>query len=193
MPLLSRMALLCVLAALAGCGGTDGPSTPQEAVAQYLAPWGDANLAGKGLSESEDKARDREFWNRLRKLVDPEVRGPASRRDEFGGAFALLTAETGEDSGLASPSRITGTPVSAVTHGSTSVVTVALRYEYDSSRTAASPSSATVRVLVVERGGAWWVATPQAFNPGAAAHGGLSDAELRAQHELLLHAAAAAK
>ena len=39
---------------------------------------------------------------------------------------------------------------------------------------------------MIKRDGAWWIATPYAFNPLTAAEGGLSEAELHQQHSELL-------
>ncbi len=88
---------------------------------------------------------------------------------------------------MSQPSTISGTAVSADTSGDSSIVTVAIRYKSDGLATA-PPSSARIKVLVVKRDGSWWAATPYAFNPLHPPDGGLSEAELRDQHEELLAA-----
>jgi hypothetical protein len=188
-----------VLAALAiaGCGGDEpsggGASRPEEAVARFLEPW------SQDLKQlSRDKGRVVAFWERACDGVDPELRsklrfneegGAGGERANCGAAVVLMVQYTGDTGEMRAPSRISGTPVGAETSGDESIVTVDMRYSVDSTRSRtvpAPPASARVRALVVKRGGRWYVATPRAFNPLRARDGGMSPAELRAEHDRLL-------
>ncbi len=72
--------------------------------------------------------------------------------------------------------------------GADGFVTVRARYLRADSA-AHTESAVTLKVLVVRRSGSWWLATPQAFNPGAASHAGLTEAQLRSEYRKLLLAA----
>jgi hypothetical protein len=177
---------------LGGCGAAGGPSSPQDAVTRFLAPW--SQPAPTRESPKEEIGR---YWASACNVVDPDIRRglrlddeSGGSRVECGGVVLLLTGYTGDTGEMAQPSKITGTPVSAETRGDTSIVTVDLRYESSYRLLPAPPREATAKVLVVRRDGRWWVATPQAFNPLHTRDGGFSERELRAQHEELLAAAA---
>lgn len=189
--------------ATVGCGTSpaaryDGAPSPQRAVASFLAPFPHAPLVG--LSASEQRRRALALWRTMCDRVDPAIRpglrvtGDVTMPDAHtacGAVVVLLALNPPEGSGVAPPAGIVGTPHGAATRGNTSIVTVDVRYQSNSSAIAPrqSPARASIRVLVVKRNGGWWVATPDAFNPIHASGGGLTDPELRRSYANLLAAA----
>jgi hypothetical protein len=179
---------------LASCDGDgSGASSPEAAVEEFLAPFAE-EYRPEGSTAGEEI---QEFWASTCARVDPRIRPRLRLEDEgsidpdvsCGAVVVLLVAETGDTSGMAPPSKILGTPVSAETSFDESIVTVDMRYEsrWEWGRRAL-PAKARIKVLAIKRQGAWWVATPQAFNPLSAAEGGLSESELRDEHKELLTA-----
>jgi hypothetical protein len=130
--------------------------------------------------------------------VDPAIRhglhfyadGTVDARTNCGAVISALAGDPGEGGPVGPAATMTGTPRSAATTGKTSIVTVVIHYVPVSGLTVAPPPrSATIKVLTAKRGGRWWIATPHAFNPAVAAHGGETPAELRAEYAKLLAAA----
>jgi hypothetical protein len=200
-----RAAVLAVIASLAlsGCATsaaitTSGPgSSPQRAVATFLAPFPSTLLAG--LTESEQRRRALALWRTMCDRVDPAIRRGLRVNDEVtipdrraacGAVVMVMALEPGDGSGIAAPATIAGRPRAAVTQVNTSIVTVDVRYRAMPNATAPPPPArATVRTLVVKRDGRWWVATPNAFNPAYARRGGLTEGQLRQSYAKLLAAA----
>jgi hypothetical protein len=192
----SRSFLVCAILLTLGLAGCDrdrsGASSPEAAVEQFLEPFAE-DYGSEAPTATEEV---QEFWASTCARVDPRIRprlrfydGPVDPDVNCGALVVLLVADTGDTSGMASPSKILGTPVSAETSLDESIVTVDMRYEVLSEPARrAPPAKARIKVLVIKRHGSWWVATPQAFNPRSAAEGGLSESELRDQHKELLTA-----
>jgi hypothetical protein len=191
---MSRVGGICAALAAAsmvlppGSAAARGASSPSRAVTAFLAPFA-RPVAPK---------RTRAVWRTLCDRVDPAIRrglhfyerGRLDARANCGAVVALMVAYTGDGGGMAQPETITGTPLSAATRGGASIVTVAVRYRARRGGTAPPPPArATVRVLVVKRGGRWWVGTPRAFNPSYARAGGLTERQLHADHAKLMAAA----
>jgi hypothetical protein len=182
--------------ALAACG-SNGGSSPQRAVATFLAAF-PRDVPGHFV-ESEARQRALKLWPALCDRVDPAIRRglrPAPEatipgaRTACGAVVATMALDPGEGGDVGAPATISGTPRSAVTHGATSIVTVDVRYRASRANSGPPvPGGATIKVLVVKRDGRWWVATPQAFNPRYASRGGLSIAELRHAYAALRAAA----
>ena len=111
--------------ALAGCGSSppttaDDGSSPQRAVATFLAPFPHASLVG--LSESEQRRRALALWRTMCDRVDPAIRRGLRVNDEItisdphtacGAVVVLMVLNTPEGSGVAPPTTIAGTPRSA--------------------------------------------------------------------------------
>jgi hypothetical protein len=196
------VALACGLA-LGGCGSgdaggalsPDGASSPEGAVEHFLDVFSDPPDAdpGRGGRATDEVTR---WWARACDQVDPRIRRALHASEDrmdprvnCGAGVVLQALETGENTGMAPASRISGDAVSSTPpRGGTSVVTAAVHYEttIHGQGLRPPPAKATVRVLAVERDGGWWVATPIAFNPQAAAHGGLDANELKHEYEKLL-------
>lgn len=196
-PLLLVAAALCA-ASLAGCGGASGAGSPQEAVSAFLAPYAKPFPSGPDISESQRKENAKHLWQRLCDHVDPAIRrglrfykdGSVDARTNCGAVLSVLAGDPGEGGPVGSAATMTGTPRSALTSGTTSIVTVVMHYVPLPNLTVPPPPrSATIKVLTVKRDGHWWVATPHAFNPAVAVHGGETPAELRAEYAKLLAAA----
>lgn len=182
--------------ALAACGDDSGAvrggaPSPEEAVERFLAPWSqDQKAVGR------DRQRVREFWERACDGVDPELRSRlrfyedddgTTERANCGAMVVTYVQYTGDTGEMAAPNRIAGDALGSETSGDESVVTVAMRYSAAPSHTLRPPpATARIRVLVVRRGERWYVATPRAFNPLEARDGGMTPAELRAEHRRLL-------
>jgi hypothetical protein len=200
-PVLARTVLSAALVlALAGCGDDDGlggsgASSPEAAVERFLAPFASPPRGDGPTADAEVQ----EWWASACDGVDPSIRRamrfePGERGDlrvNCGAGVVLTVMYTGDTGDMDPPSKVSGSPVSADTSASESVVTVDMHYESRPRPTGepsdtAPPANASIKVLVIKRDGAWWVATPQAFNPLAAAEGGVSEAELRRQHSELL-------
>jgi hypothetical protein len=186
--------------ALCGCSddaATSVASTPERAVKRFLAPWQDH----RRQSDPDRPRQVRAFWRSTCDTVDPKIRpglrlddGRIDERTSCGATVVLLTAYTGEDQGgenqhVASADEIWGRPLAARRQGNASVVTVEIHYASRTVGVPAPPARATINVLAVRRGRSWYVATMGAFNPLAAIRGGLSESELRREHERLLAAA----
>lgn len=195
----SRLAALGLLAlsmmCAAGCssGSASGDGSPQEAVSGLLAPF--AKLPAQRRANAKQVQA---VWRSLCEHVDPNIRRglhfyEKTKIDPLvncGAAVSLMVAYTGETGPVAAPDTINATPISAATRGDTSVVKVTLRFTVGrGSEYPAPPSPVTVKVLAVRRGGRWFVATPDALNPVHARTGGLTEAQLRADHAELLAAA----
>lgn len=163
----------------------------------FLAPFRRAVMVG--LDEAEQRRRVTALWQALCDRVDPAIRRGLrpnanvtipDRRAACGAVVALMVLSTRENGSVGQAATIAGTPRSAVTHGNESIVTVDVRYRAMPSETVPPPPArATIHALVVRRGGRWWVATPDAFNPEHAGRGGLSESELHRSYARLLAAA----
>ncbi len=175
--------------ALAGCGVDEptaaakpkGPRTPEEAVTRYLTALG----GHKRGADNGEQARRREviaYWGKLCDTVDPKLR--KLRFDEgdtsCGGIIALFALYTGDTSGVKPPAGITGKVRTAKTSGASSIVSVAITYQLDDGKTS---TAGDVKMLVVRRDGAWWVASPQAVNILNTRDGGMTERELRDWHK----------
>jgi hypothetical protein len=188
--------------ALAGCGSsgssTNGGSSPQRAVATFLAPFPRA-VPSHLPSQAEQRRRALALWPTMCDRVDPAIRRGLrlpkastvpDARTACGAVVVLMVLNTSEGSNVGPPATIAGTPRAAVTHGNTSLVTVDVRYRTAPYiNTPPTPTGARIKVLVVKRDGRWWVATPGAFNPVYADRGGLTERELRRSYAKLLAAA----
>lgn len=178
-----RRGLIVAIALLAaGCGGAPGADSPELAVKRFLDTWED-------WGQDFDSGDRREFYARNCRLVDPAIRRGALFDEEegysdgnCGAGVVVAVAYTGDSGEMEDPSRISGDVVSARTEGDRAVVTVRMRYAARPGPYPPPPASATVKVLAVRRDGAWWVATPLAFNPLKARDGGMSEAELERDH-----------
>jgi hypothetical protein len=196
----SALAVVALAVTACGASGTtashDG-SSPQRAVETFLAPFPRTSLVG--LRPAEQQRRTLALWQKMCDRVDPAIRKGLRVPDEVtvpdahtacGAVVVTMAMDTGETSGVASPSTIAGTPGAAATHGDTSIVTGDMRYGAMPNATAPQPPPrATMKILVVKRAGRWWVATPNAFNAKHASRGGLTAPELRHQYAGLLAAA----
>jgi hypothetical protein len=178
------LALALAVLALAGCAAdaeTSGPRTPEEAVARFLSVTS-VKVDQSGDEHQADR-RMHAFWQRACDAIDPELRslrfdagGPVTKTS-CGAAVVLRAYYPGENSDVPAPRSISGRPLSSRVTGDTAIVKTAVRFN--------PGTSATVNVLVVNRDGEWWLATPQAINPVIAAKGGLSEAELRSEYREL--------
>jgi hypothetical protein len=195
-------AVLCMVGVgLAACGCAPTPegsgSSPQQAVATFLAPFPRKSLVG--LSAAEQRRRALALWRTMCDRVDPAIRRGLrvpyyvtipDRHTACGAVVVLMVLNTPENSDLVPPATVAGAPLAAATHGNTSIVTVDVRYRPLPGVVGASPPArATIKVLVVKRDGRWWVATPDAFNAEHARRGGLTESELRRSYAKLLAAA----
>jgi hypothetical protein len=196
-PLLLVAAALCG-ASFAGCGGASGAGSPQEAVSAFLAPYAKPFPSGPDISESKRKQNAKHLWQTLCDHVDPAIRrglrfykdSSVDARTNCGAVISLLAGDPGEGGPVGPAATMTGTPRSALTTGSTSIVTVVIHYVPLPNLTVPPPPrSATIKVLTAKRNGRWWVGTPRAFNPAVAVRGGETAAELRAEYAKLLAAA----
>jgi hypothetical protein len=201
MPLVSdafrrlALGLLPLAMCAAGCGGGSGSGSgsPQGAVSGLLAPF------AKPLAQRRGDAKHVQAqWRSLCEHVDPKIRRGLhfyenTKVDPLvncGAVVGLMVDYTGDTGLVAAPETIKATPISAASRGDTSVVKVTLRFTVGPGADyPAPPSPVTVKVLTVRRGGRWFVATPDAVNPLRTRTGGLSEAQLRADHAKLLAAA----
>jgi hypothetical protein len=188
--------------ALAGCAGngsrTNDGSSPRRAVATFLAPFPRA-VPSQLPSQAEQRRRALALWPTMCDRVDPAIRRGLrvpkeatvpDARTACGAVVVLMVLSTPEGSNVGPAATIAGTPRAAVIHGNISLVTVDVRYRTVPYINAPpTPTGARVKVLVVKRGGRWWVATPEAFNPVYANRGGLTERELRRSYAKLLAAA----
>src|SRR4051794_34960137 len=205
MPLVSLMSRLLALGLLAlsmcaaGCSSApaSGSGSPQEAVSGLLAPFAKAHR-DNGRNEQRRAKQVQALWRSLCEHVDPKIRRglhfyEKTKIDPLvncGAVVSLMVAYTGDTGPVAAPDTIKATAISAATRGDTSIVKVALRFTVGrGAMYPAPPSPVTVKVLTVRRGGRWFVATPDAVNPVHARTGGLTEAQLRADHAKLLAAA----
>lgn len=194
-----RVALAATAVALAitGCGNggepaQPGAASPTAAVGRFLAVFDVLPVA----TRDGDRREVQKMWANACARVDPLIRPKLHFFDEgevtpLVNCGAVVTAEvlyTGDTGDMLPPSRVSGTALSADTAANLSVVTVRMHYESDGrvGLAPAPPTDATLKVLAVRRAGSWWVATPAAFNPLNAVHGGLDEAALRRQHRDLL-------
>ena len=188
---------LAALVVLAGCGDSAhlaarGPATPRAAVERFLGV-----LAAPMPYRPTDQARaQREvaaLWRRLCRTVDPELRTLRAYEDQVadplancGGAVIILALETPDSSDVPPTSGLGWSVGRATDRGSIGFVSTTLRYR----RLDRKPGwSVDAEVLVVRRGGSWWVGTPQAVNPGFTRKGGLSEPRLRREYRHLLRIA----
>ncbi|HEY4280552.1 MAG TPA: hypothetical protein VGM91_20180 [Conexibacter sp.] len=180
---------------LLGCGGnaasasSRGPATPQAAVERFLSVLASATPPQHG-SEARKKRQVTELWRRMCNTIDPKLRSlrfdddsRVDRAANCGSVVALLAMYTGENSGVAPVSAITGSVRSATTRGTFGFVSTAVRYRRENQ---ADTAPVVVKILVVRRAGAWWVGPPQAVNPTLARKGGLSETQLRSEYTRLL-------
>ena len=181
-------------AVLAGCNGSGGGASPEDAVENFLEPFGElAKRAG-----DEDEVR--ELWRSACEHVAPEIREAMFfQPDEEGGddmtncgagtvLLVLYTGDTGEEPSIEA---VSGETVAAREDGETAFVTVDLTYT-GRTRTGppdALPATHRAEVMAVNRDGRWWVATPFAFNIIRARDGGMSEAELRKSYDEAVAAA----
>jgi hypothetical protein len=193
------LGLLGLSMCAAGCSGGPAPGSgsPEEAVTALLAPFAKP-FRGDPRDEQRRAKQAQAIWRSLCEHVDPDIRrglhlDENSKSDPLvscGAVVSLMIAETGDTGPISDPETIKATPISAVTRGNTSVVQVALRYTVGRGASYPAPASpVTVKVLTVRRGSGWFVATPDAVNPRHARTGGLTEAQLRADHTKLLTAA----
>ena len=184
-------AAVVALCVLAGCGAEvrSDRGSPEAAVRSFLIEYGTAPRPGGDRAPEATAA----WWRRMCDHTDPASRAAlrsdrdtdADPRAMCGAMIALSVGYTGDTHQMARPDTVTGTPVGARTMGDESVVTVEMHYTVDETGVAVDPpppATARVGVLVVKRDGAWWVATPRAFNPLHAADGGLDPATLKTDH-----------
>jgi hypothetical protein len=190
MRLVTRLILAACLVSAGGCGGDRGSGTPQQAVEEFIEAL-ETSPAGQGAEPG--RARVREWWERLCRTVDPEIRPALRFGDELkgdegcGAALALTVLYTGDTGRMAQPEKLGGDVLSATVDGESAVVAVRMRYEADADEAAPPPPrSADVRVLAVRRAGEWWLATPKALNPLEASEGAATREELDRQHSELL-------
>jgi hypothetical protein len=193
--LASLLSVLLLMLCIAGCGASGGAASPEQAVTKFIAPFSMANVG----REPEDLKR---FWRRTCEFVDPEVRpalwfeaDPDERPDDdtlnCGAGTTLAVIYTGDTGEMPAPDAVSGEPLSSTVDGANAYVTVAMTYTGGNPPGTRHPLpvDARVKVLVVNREGRWWVATPSVFNPLAARDGALSESELRKAHSELLAAA----
>jgi hypothetical protein len=166
-------------------------------VSGLLAPFAKAHR-DHGRNEQRRAKQVQALWRSLCEHVDPKIRRglhfyEKTKIDPLvncGAVVSLMVAYTGDTGPVAAPDTIKATPISTATRGDTAVVKVTLRFTVGGGAEYPAPRSpVTVKVLTVRRGGRWFVATPDAVNPLHARTGGLTEAELRADHAKLLAAA----
>lgn len=171
---------------------TTGATSPEAAVSAFLKPFAHAGQTGGGGRATPRVLR---LWHSVGEQVDPAAREAlrfyrSAKTDpitDCGAGAVLLAMYTGDTGEIDQPAAITGSPLSAATHGDESIVTAAVRYTpRPQTTTEPPPAHATIKVLVIKRGARWWVATPAAFNPVPASHGGLTTRAQRAQHAKLV-------
>jgi hypothetical protein len=195
---LFALGLLALSACVSGCSGApaSGSGSPQEAVSGLLAPFAKPHHNGAGNEQRRAKEAQA-LWRSLCEHVDPKIRRGLhfyeTKVDPLancGAVVSLMIAYTGDTGPVAAPETIKASPLSAERRGDTSVVNVRLRFSVrPAAQYPAPPSPVTVKVLTVRRAGRWFVATPDAVNPVHARAGGLTEAQLRADHAKLLAAA----
>ena len=169
---------------LAGCTGSGGGVSPEHAVENFLEPFGE--IADRPREDDEV----REFWRSTCEHIAPEIRKALFFEPEnedgddmtnCGAGTVLAVMYTGDTGDEPIVEGVSGDPVATREDGETAFVTVDLTYGGRTPPRSADALPATHRaeVMVVNRDGRWWVATPFAFNITEARAGGMSEGELR--------------